>query len=183
MDILSDPNRIEDNSIDLIYLDPPFNSKSIYNLPFSKAMIRQQDLKPVMAFKDTWSWSDNEVEHLAKLKEGRGNYTDTVLASIVDLVRNIYQERGTGNSMGAYLLNMAIRLKTMKRVLKETGSVYLHCDHTASHYLKMLLDAIWETSNFRNEIVWCYAGGGGAKKGLSEKTRCDFQIRREKQKV
>lgn len=162
LDVLSDSYSIEDSSVDLIYLDPPFNSKSIYNLPFSNAMTKQQDLKPVMAFEDTWSWSDKEVEQLENLK--KGGFRDKTLASIVDLVRSVYKEKGPGNSMAAYLINMAVRLKAMKRVLKESGSIYLHCDHTASHYLKMLLDAIFETSNFRNEIVWCYAGGGVFRK-------------------
>ena len=121
-------------------------------------MMEQQDLRPVMAFEDTWSWSEIEVENLRILQEG--TYNDKLLANTIELVRNIFQEKSTGNSMGAYLINMAIRLKAMKRVLKEPGSIYLHCDPTASHYLKMVMDAIFGTSEFKNEIVWCYAGGG-----------------------
>ena len=167
LDVLSDPNRIADESVDLIYLDPPFNSKSTYNLPFSKEMIREQDLKPVMAFEDTWTWSDNEVEELERLKEG--GYADNILASIVELVRNVYQEKTVRNSMGAYLINMALRLKAMKRVLKPSGSIYLHCDPTASHYLKMLMDALFATKNFRNEIVWSYRTGGVSKNWWARK--------------
>ena len=152
LDVLSDGSRIDDESVDLIYLDPPFNSQSTYNLPFSKQMIKEQDLKPVMAFEDTWTWSDNEVEQLAKLKEG--DYTDTILAQIVDLVRNVYREMRIKNSMAAYLINMALRLKAMKRVLKPTGSIYLHCDTTAGHYLKMLMDAMYGHKNFIGEVVW-----------------------------
>ena len=166
LDILSDPHILPNESVDLIYLDPPFNSKSQYNLPFKGQY--KKDAKPVMAFKDTWSWSENETDHLKRLKAG--SVQDQLLADIVEISKRIFKERpNSAISTSAYLLNMAIRLKPMKRVLKKTGSIYLHCDPTASHYLKMLMDAIFVQENFRNEIIWHYTGGGRSKTYFSKK--------------
>ena len=177
LDILSDPHVLPDESVDLIYLDPPFNSKSNYNLPFKGQY--KKDSKPVMAFKDTWSWSENETEHLKQLKAG--SIQDQLLADIVEMSKKIFKERSNSAiSTSAYLLNMAIRLKPMKRVLKNAGSIYLHCDPTASHYLKMLMDVIFGQENFRNEIIWCYRGGGVPKLDFSRKH--DVIIRYSKSK-
>ena len=166
LDVLNDPNALPDESVDLIYLDPPFNSKSTYNLPFKGQYKR--DAKPVMAFKDTWSWTENEEENLSRLKSGEGK--DCLLAEIVEIAKRVFKERpNAAVSTSAYLLNMAIRLKPMKRVLKKTGSIYLHCDPTASHYLKMLMDAIFGEKNFKNEIIWHYQTGGASKKWFSKK--------------
>ena len=155
-----------DESIDLIYLDPPFNSKSNYNLPF-KGQYRK-DAKPVMAFKDTWSWAEKEEESLARLKQG--SMQDQLLGDIVELSRRVFMEKPNSQiSTSAYLLNMAIRLKPMRRILKPTGSIYLHCDPTASHYLKMVMDAVFGTDNFRNEITWVYGLGGSSKSSFSKK--------------
>ena len=159
LDVLEDGVSIPDHSIDLIYLDPPFNSKSKYNLPFKGEYVK--DLRPVMAFKDTWTWSDFEQDELEKLRHA--DAIGRTLADIVELARRVYNERPNSKvSMGAYLLNMAVRLKPMKRTLRDTGSIYLHCDQTASHYLKLIMDAIFGTSNFRNEIVWSYHRWTGA---------------------
>ena len=88
---------------------------------------------------------------------------DQLLADIVDLAKRIFKEKPNAQtSTSAYLLNMAIRLKSMRRVLKNTGSIYLHCDPTASHYLKLIMDAIFGFQNFLNEIVWCYKSGGAS---------------------
>ena len=160
LDVLNDPNALPDESVDLIYLDPPFNSKSTYNLPFKGQYKR--DAKPVMAFKDTWSWTENEEENLSRLKSGGGK--DRLLAEIVEIAKRVFKERpNAAVSTSAYLLNMAIRLKPMKRVLKKTGSIYLHCDPTASHYLKMLMDAIFGEKNFKNEIIWYYKNASRGK--------------------
>ena len=153
LDVLSATYIFPDNSIDLIYLDPPFNSKSQYNLPFPKEYKKRADIKPVMAFNDTWMWNDDCSHHLERLEYG--SFQDQTLAELVKLTKRIRSERdNTKDSMSAYLINMAVRLKAMHRVLKPTGSIYLHCDPTASHYLKLLMDNIFGKENFRNEIIW-----------------------------
>ena len=167
LDVLSDPHTLPDESVDLIYLDPPFNSKSQYNLPFKGQY--KKDAKPVMAFKDTWSWSENETEHLKRLKAG--SVQDQLLADIVEMSKRVFKEKPNAQiSTSAYLLNMAIRLKAMHRVLKSTGSIYLHCDPTASHYLKMIMDAVFGEKSFKNEIVWCYKRM--AAKGQQHFSKC-----------
>lgn len=156
LEVLKDRRAIPDESVDLIYLDPPFNSKSKYNLPFKGKY--KKDSKPVMAFKDTWSWNENEIEHLTRLEQGDAE--DMLLADIVKLSRRIFNEKPNATtSTGAYLLNMAVRLKEMRRVLKPTGSIYLHCDPTASHYLKAIMDSVFGEENFCNEVVWHYYNG------------------------
>ena len=147
LDILNDPEALPSASVDLIYLDPPFNSNSNYNLPFKS---RDRSLKPVEAFEDTWTWQPGDDERLNDLEK---HPRTRPLAAIVQFAAAMESGRGK-TSLAAYLLNMAQRLYAMKRVLKETGSIYLHCDPTASHYLKLLMDGIFERKNYRNEIVW-----------------------------
>lgn len=114
--ILSDHRAFPDNCIDLIYLDPPFNSKSKYNLPFPKEYKQQVDLKPVMAFNDTWTWGRDSVEYLDELKNS--SYHDQKIANLISLTKEINREKPTSKeSTSAYLVNMAVRLKTMYRVL------------------------------------------------------------------
>lgn len=128
-------------SIDLIYLDPPFNSNHDYSAPIgSKAA--------GAAFKDTWTLSDVDVAWWGDVAE-----KDMKLYNILGAAGDI-----GGNSVKSYLIYMAIRILEMYRILKDTGSLYLHCDPTMSHYLKMLLDSIFGAKNFRNEIIWCYTG-------------------------
>ena len=124
-------------SVDLIYLDPPFNSNRDYAAPIgSKAA--------GAAFKDTWTLNDvDEAWH------GEISDRDPVLYSIIDTAGQAH-----GKGMKSYLIMMAVRLLEMKRLLKETGSIYLHCDPTASHYLKTLMDSIFGSRNFRSEITW-----------------------------
>ena len=168
LDVLKDHSTLPNDCIDLIYLDPPFNSKSKYNLPFPKEYKQREDLKPVMAFNDTWSWNDECTQQLKRLETGSLN--DQNLAELIKLTKRVRSERiNTKDSMSAYLINMAVRLKEMKRVLKPTGTIYLHCDPTASHYLKLAMDNVFGKENFRNEIVWCYAGGGVPKKDYPRK--------------
>lgn len=151
LDVLNDRVALPTGSVDLIYLDPPFNSKSIYNLPFAG---KDKDLRPVEAFKDTWTWGSKEDELLSELSGGpKSRY----LADIVTLAQHIGatgEMGGGGSSLASYLVNMAVRLLAMHRVLSDAGSIYLHCDPTASHYLKLLMDAIYGQSHFRNEIIW-----------------------------
>ena len=147
LQVLQDPVALPTESVDLIYLDPPFNSESRYNLPFDG---KYKTVKPVEAFKDTWTWGDQEEENLEKLTRG---HQTKILADIINAAR-LVSRSSRKSSLSAYLLNMAMRLLAMYRVLKPTGTLYLHCDPTASHYLKLVLDSIFGPDNFRNEIVW-----------------------------
>ena len=137
--------HIKDESVDLVYLDPPFNSNANYNLLF-KAPGGEQSQAQIEAFEDTWHW--NDVAELAfdeVMKSGNSNAADMLRA-----MRSFLGE----NDMMAYLAMMAVRLIDLHRVLKKTGSLYLHCDPTASHYLKILLDAVFGPQSFRTAISW-----------------------------
>jgi site-specific DNA-methyltransferase (adenine-specific) len=145
---------LPDASVDLVYLDPPFNSNRDYNLLF-----REQSGEPaqgqIKAFTDTWQWSERAYDEFC--------HTCPVPA-LVALVQGFVRTLGR-NDITAYLVMMAPRLVELHRVLKPTGSLYLHCDPTASHYLKVMLDVIFGARNFRNEIVWVRdpAGKGGKR--------------------
>jgi len=125
--------------VDLIYLDPPFNTKRMYSAPIGSKSAG-------VSFKDMWTWQDVNEAYLDTLA---GRYPS--LTKFIASIGNIHSK-----AMMAYLTYMAQRIIEMHRVLKETGSLYLHCDPTASHYLKILLDEVFGKNNFRNEIVWCY---------------------------
>ena len=146
LNVLNDADELPSESVDLIYLDPPFNSNSNYNLPFKG---RDKSLKPVEAFKDTWEWTTDDG---GRLEEMESDPRTRSLATIVKFAQEV--EGRAKPSLAAYLINMALRLLAMRRVLKPTGSIYLHCDPTASHYLKLTMDAVFGKKNFRNEIVW-----------------------------
>lgn len=136
---------IKDESIDLIYLDPPFNSKRDYNVIF-KSPEKEDSTSQIQAFEDTWHWQTGETEfEFNQIVKGGG--------AIAEVMKGLELIVGK-NDLLAYLTMMAIRIKELNRVLKDTGSLYLHCDSTASHYLKLILDAIFEAKNFRNEIIW-----------------------------
>jgi site-specific DNA-methyltransferase (adenine-specific) len=132
-------------SVDLIYLDPPFNSKATYNVLFAEKT-GEQSAAQITAFEDTWHWSLISEQHFAELVT-RGP------RKLADLIQALRAFLGT-NDMMAYLTEMAIRLVELHRVLKPAGSIYLHCDPTASHYLKLLLDSVFGVKNYRNEIIW-----------------------------
>jgi len=136
---------IKDESVDLIYLDPPFNSNRNYNVLFRDESGVESDAQ-ITAFVDTWHWNEKAEEAYDWLvTEGPGH-----VGEMIGALRGFI---GT-NQMMAYLVMMAIRLVELHRVLKPTGSLYLHCDPTASHYLKVVLDTIFGVDQFRNEIVW-----------------------------
>ena len=136
---------IKDETIDLIYLDPPFNSKANYNVIF-KTKNKEDSPSQIQAFEDTWHWETGETEYeFNQLVKGGG-----VIAEVMKGLELVIGK----NDLLAYLTMMAIRLRELYRILKETGSLYLHCDPTASHYLKIILDAIFDAKNFRNEIIW-----------------------------
>lgn len=137
---------IKDASVDLVYLDPPFNSNANYNVLF-KSPAGHKSHAQIEAFEDTWHWESGEAEQAFDEVMRSGN-SDT--AELLRAMRAFLKE----NDMMAYLCMMAVRLLELHRVLKETGSLYLHCDPTASHYLKLLLDGIFGADQFRNEIVW-----------------------------
>ena len=123
--------------VDLIYLDPPFNSNRNYAAPVgSKAA--------GAAFKDTWTLSDEDEEWMISIAESK--------PAVANLLHTASLTHGEG--MQSYLTMMAVRLMEMRRVLKETGSIYLHCDPTANSYLRLLMDAVFGHGNFRNEITW-----------------------------
>ena len=166
LDILSDPELLPNQSIDLIYLDPPFNSKKKYALPFdSKGM----DVEAVVAFSDTWTWSDAERRQYEEWQAHSS--TDATVDFLLSVMDFSLKTRGTKgkNNLAAYLLNMAARLLPMRRLLSDHGSLYLHCDPNASHYLKLILDAIYGESAFQNEIIWHYGLGGSSRKRYSRK--------------
>jgi site-specific DNA-methyltransferase (adenine-specific) len=143
LDILR--NDIASDSVDLIYLDPPFNSQANYNILF-KAPTGEQSEAQIEAFEDTWHWNEHAEQAFDDvIKSG-----NTDAAEMLRAMRSFLKE----NDMMAYLTMMAVRLIELHRVLKPTGSLYLHCDPTASHYLKILLDAIFGAPNFQNEIIW-----------------------------
>lgn len=136
--------HIEDESVDLVYLDPPFNSDARYNVLFTsdadKVVSAQAE-----AFRDTWTW-DHEAKWAFEQIAGIGGQLAT-------FVNALHGALGTSDLM-AYLVMMAVRLNELRRVLKPTGSLYLHCDPTASHHLKIILDGIFGPENFQNEVIW-----------------------------
>lgn len=134
------------DTVDLIYLDPPFNSNADYAAPIGSEAAGAE-------FKDTWGLSDINVAWHGLVKAEHPGLYDMLLA-----VRQIH-----GDSMMSYLIYMAPRIMEMKRLLKDTGSIYLHCDPTASHYLKLMMDAIFGRQNYRNEIIWGYFGPASPK--------------------
>ena len=138
-------DHIKDESVDLIYLDPPFNSNRSYNVLFKDESGSSSDAQ-ITAFDDSWHWGDTAQQ----------TYEDLITnapANVASMINSLHQFIGT-NQMMAYMVMMAIRLIELHRVLKTTGSLYLHCDPTASHYLKIVLDSIFGYQNFRNDIIW-----------------------------
>jgi site-specific DNA-methyltransferase (adenine-specific) len=137
---------INDETIDLIYLDPPFNSKATYNVLFGNKDEPDASAQ-IQAFEDTWHWDHTAAESFREVVESGGD-----LSRAMQAFRLILND----SDMLAYLSMMAPRLVELRRVLKNTGSIYLHCDPTASHYLKILMDSVFGAKNFRNDISWCY---------------------------
>ena len=159
--------RMPDESVDLAYLDPPFNSKRDYN-----AIYKDETGRPlpdqIEAFNDTWVLDAarmRTIRNLAPLlarHEINGPGADLLAGFLASLVH-------TQPDMAAYLAYMTERLVEIRRALKPSGSVYLHCDPTASHYLKIVMDIIFGRTNFQNEFIWYYSGGGASKKRWARK--------------
>ena len=137
--------HIADESVDLIYLDPPFNSNAGYNVLFKDHGGAGADAS-IEAFDDTWTWGDSAKDALLDIAAS----TNRPLQVMMEAMRTAIGE----NPLMAYLAMMAVRLVELHRVLKPTGSLYLHCDPTASHYLKLVLDAVFGAENYINEISW-----------------------------
>jgi len=137
--------HIGDESVDLVYLDPPFNSNATYNVLF-KAPGGEESQAQIEAFDDTWHWAGSAEAAYWEVLHG----PSTEAARMLEAMRGFLGE----NDMMAYLAMMAIRLVELHRVLKPTGSLYLHCDPTASHYLKILLDAVFGARLYRAEVIW-----------------------------
>lgn len=140
------------SSVDLVYLDPPFNSNADYAAPIGSAAEGAE-------FKDTWNLTDIDLAWLDDVRE-----TAEPLWHMLKSVSGLHSK-----SMLSYLIYMHPRLKEIRRLLKPTGSVYLHCDPTASHYLKLMMDWIYGKDNYINEVLWCYSTGGASKRRFAKK--------------
>ena len=152
-DCLDWMRRWPDECADLIYLDPPFNSSTGYDIGVAASTSVTSRAR---AFNDTWKWDDPAVERLRRIQGDAGHPAHN---AVVGLLHQLGE-----SSMLAYLTYMAERLAEMWRLLKLTGSIYLHCDQTASHYLKIVMDGIFGANCFRNEVVWSYRTGGVSKR-------------------
>lgn len=145
--------HVKDETIDLVYIDPPFNSKRNYNQIYNN--IGGDDRAQAQAFVDTWEWDDAAIDGLTQIL---ANEKGLLTNQSVELIKGLVGVLKKG-SLLAYLVSMTLRIAEIQRVLKPTGSFYLHCDPTASHYLKLVCDAIFcghRGGEFRNDIIWCY---------------------------
>lgn len=134
--------KIKDDSVDLVYLDPPFNSKATYNILYKSPIGADAQKK---AFEDTWRWEDDAEAAMEAVRKA-----DVAIFRVLQALQGFLGQ----SDLMAYLAMMTVRLIELRRALKPTGSIYLHCDPTASHYLKAVMDAIFGAQNFRNEIIW-----------------------------
>src|SRR5690606_17933461 len=144
-----------DGSVDLIYLDPPFNSNASYNVLFHSPT-GDQPAAQIEAFTDTWYWGDGAEAAFQEVRRAG-------LAGAATMLEAMRSFLGM-NDMMAYLAMMAVRLVELHRALKPTGSLYLHCDPTASHYLKILLDAVFGKDAYKNEVIWRRTGSHNSTK-------------------
>ena len=161
MDNLPVLRSIDSETVDLIYLDPPFNSGKQWKNP-----IGEGNRRALASFKDTWELSDAHADEEYELS--------LACPEAIPLINALYEING--GSWKAYLIYMGARLAEMRRILKPTGSIYYHCDPVMSHGIKLLMDALFGGQsnrkiggNFRNEIVWCYSGGGVSKRDFPRK--------------
>ncbi len=145
LEILRNREYFPDACVDLIYLDPPFNSNRNYNVLFKSESGADSEAQ-ITAFEDTWHWSEVAEATYDQLIVNAPHKVSTAIEALMNLIER--------NQMMAYLVMMTARLVELHRVLKPTGSLYLHCDPTASHYLKIVLDTVFGADQFRNEIIW-----------------------------
>ena len=156
---------IRDETIDLCYIDPPFNSKRNYNQIYNR--IGREDKAQAQAFIDTWTWNPRADEGFAEITS---NYNGVFTKQSIELIIGLSKVLGKG-SLLAYIVSMTLRIAEIYRVLKPTGSFYFHCDPTASHYLKLVIDAVFcpQGGDFKNEIIWGYRTGGAGKTAFARK--------------
>src|SRR4030042_66427 len=145
LEILKNREYFPDECVDLIYLDPPFNSKKDYNILFKENGGVESEAQ-IKAFTDSWHWTPTAGKVYQDIIINGSLKVGTLIGALHEVLGN--------NDVMAYLVMMTARLIELHRVLKPTGSLYLHCDPTASHYLKLVLDQIFGPLNFKNEIVW-----------------------------
>jgi site-specific DNA-methyltransferase (adenine-specific) len=157
---------VKDETVDLVYLDPPFNSNASYNVLFGHAD-GSRAAAQIKAFEDTWRWDQAAAADFETTVQTGGPVAQALVA---------FQKLLGDSNMLAYLSMMAPRLQELHRVLKPTGTLYLHCDPTASHYLKLLMDATFGKQNFLNEIIWAYKIWRRAQTALCEKARCHIRL-------
>jgi DNA modification methylase len=163
LDILR--RKIKDETVDLCYIDPPFNSKRNYNQIYNN--VGEEDRAQAHAFTDTWTWDEHAIAgHSEIIANDHGRFQ----SQLVDLIKGLEPVLGRG-SLLAYLISMALRITEIQRVLKPEGNFFLHCDPTASHYLRVVLDSVFcsQGGDFINEIVWCYNVGGKGKRHFARK--------------
>ncbi|MGR3913846.1 MAG: site-specific DNA-methyltransferase, partial [Gammaproteobacteria bacterium] len=143
-----------DASVDLIYLDPPFNSKVHYNVLFGAGKHeRKEDLAQMTAFSDVWEWDIAAEQRVANIERAIAHPAHAAICAF----RILYPH---GSGMLSYLSYMAERIAEMKRLLKPSGGIFLHCDPTADYHLRIIMDTVFGGRNFRNQIIWCYTGPG-----------------------
>jgi DNA modification methylase len=154
--------------VDLCYIDPPFNSKRNYFQIYNNQGV--EDRAQAQAFTDTWEWGDEAIEGLNWITDIRQLQNGKLTEQTVELIKGLEKVLKRG-SLLAYLVHMTLRIVEIHRVLKPTGSFYLHCDPTASHYLKLVMDAVFcgQGGDFLNEISWCYSQGGKGRKWFGRK--------------
>jgi len=160
LEFLRNPEYFASGSVDLVYLDPPFNSARNYNLLF-KEVDGTPSTAQVLAFQDTWNWDESAALALHQLNNPSGSAPQPLV-----MLMNALEEFLGHSPMYAYLVQMAVRLVELHRILKPTGSLFLHCDPTSSHYLKLVLDGVFGAKLFRNEIIWHYRRWTASSKRL-----------------
>ena len=163
LDILR--KKLRDETVDLCYIDPPFNSKRSYNQIYNR--IGTEDRAQSESYTDTWIWDARAINGFAEvLANDLGRFS----SQTVELIKGLRGVLGEG-SLLAYLVSMALRVTEIHRVLRSTGTFFLHCDSNAGHYLKLMLDAVFVASGgeFLNELVWCYSQGGRPKSSFPNK--------------
>src|SRR6185437_3961559 len=143
LDVLRE--SIRDESVDLIYLDPPFNSNATYNILF-RAPSGEASQAQIEAFEDTWHWNDAAERAFDDVMQSGNAQAADMLRALRSFLRD--------NDVMAYITHISVRMLELHRVLKPTGSIYLHCDPMAGHYLKVMMDAVFGVVGFRNEISW-----------------------------
>jgi DNA modification methylase len=155
-------NKIQSESIDLCYIDPPFNSKRNYNQIYNN--VGKEDQAQSQAFIDTWSWDERANTGFEEIITNAGARFSV---QTIELIKGLRAVLGSGGLL-AYLISITLRIVEIQRVLKRTGAFYLHCDPTASHYLKLVLDSVFCSAgaggDFKNEIVWRRTGAHGARR-------------------